>query len=185
MHLDALNKWLGPLANIGVLGGLLLVAVQMHQNTAAIRLQNALELNRGIAAGEIAFMGDSTHLAYATAMFHPSELTDEQAGQLWAYFNSEIFSIQNQWLAYQAGLASREDWDYAFGYAIAFLGIRAGRIWWDNVKSGFRPEFVKAIDAGLATSDPLAVERQTRAIIEEIRSLDRDQAVQAPQEGRN
>ena len=174
MNLEMLNRWLGPISNLGVIGGLVLVAVQMQQNTAAIRLQNALELNRGIAAGEIAFMGDSTHVAYATAMFHPSKLTDEQAGQLWAYFNSEIFSIQNQWLAWQAGMASREDWDYARAYAIGFLGIRAGRIWWQNVKSTFRPDFVRVIDAGLAESDPLMVESMTRGILDQIRGLGPD-----------
>jgi hypothetical protein len=82
--------------------------------------------------------------------------------------------ILNKWLAYKAGMASREDWDYAFGYAVAFLGIRAGRIWWENAKMQFRPGFVEAIDAGLAVSDPLAVEHQTRDIFEQIRNIDGD-----------
>jgi hypothetical protein len=178
MTLDGFNKWLGPLANIGILGGLVMVALQMNQNTAALRLQNALELNRGIAAGEIAFMGDSTHVAYATALFNPSELTDAQAGQLWAYFNTEMFSIQNQWLAHQVGSASEEDWVYAQAYATGFLGLRAARIWWDNAKWTFRPDFVKAIDAGLAVSDPLAVEHDMRRILEDIRSLERGKPVE-------
>jgi len=42
MNLDQLNKWLTLVANLGVMGGLVLVAMQMNFNTATIRLQNDL-----------------------------------------------------------------------------------------------------------------------------------------------
>ena len=51
MKLDAVNKWLTLLANFGVIGGLVLVAIQMNFNTKTISLQNDLELNRALAAG--------------------------------------------------------------------------------------------------------------------------------------
>jgi len=87
MNLDAVNKWLTLLANFGVIGGLVLVAIQMNFNTETISLQNDLELNRALAAGELAYMGDSTPLAYANAVFRPADLTEAQLGQFWAYLH--------------------------------------------------------------------------------------------------
>ena len=85
----------------------------MNLNTETIRLQAATELNQGFAAGELAFMGDSTYVAYATALFHPAELTEAQIGQVCAYNNNAMMSAQNTWIAYQAGLASEQSWSYA------------------------------------------------------------------------
>ena len=38
MNLDPLNKWLTLFANLAVVGGIALVAVQIHENTVATRL---------------------------------------------------------------------------------------------------------------------------------------------------
>ena len=113
MNLDALNKWLTLLANFGVIGGLVLIAMQMNFNTETIKLQNAIELNRGLAAGELAFMGDTAHTAWTTAVLHPAELTEAQLGQFWAYQHNVLLASQNSWLAYQHGLASEESWAHA------------------------------------------------------------------------
>ena len=180
MNLDALNKWLTLLANFGVIGGLVLIAVQMNFNTETIRLQNAVELNRGIAAGELAFMGDSAHIAYATALFHPAELTEAQVGQVWAYINNTMMSAQNTWLAYNDGLASEESWGYAKRVAAGYAGFRVGRMWWESTKTNYDPDFVKAIDDELVGSDPASVERATRQILDDIKKLERDEAVQSP-----
>ena len=47
--------------------GFLLITAQLNLNTEAIRLQNRLDFNRGFAAGEIAFMGETTHIAFTNA----------------------------------------------------------------------------------------------------------------------
>ena len=72
MNLDRLNQWLSLGANVGVVVGFLLIAVQLNLNTEAIRLQNRLDFNRGFTAGEVAFMGETTHIAFANAMLKPS-----------------------------------------------------------------------------------------------------------------
>ena len=125
MNLDTLNKWITPLANLGVLGGLPMVAVQMNLNTQAIKLQNSFELNRGAASAELGVLGDTTHIALATAMLNPSELTDAQMMQLWSYQNVITFSVENQWIAYQDGLVTKEARDRARQTAVSYFGFRA------------------------------------------------------------
>lgn len=127
MNLDALNKWLTLLANFGVIGGLVLIAMQMNFTAGTIRLQNDIDLNKGIAAGELAIMGDSAASAFATAVLRPSELSDIE--QLWAYLHNVMLSAQNTWLAYQLGLASEQSWAFAKRQAAGFVGFPAGVIW--------------------------------------------------------
>jgi hypothetical protein len=175
MNLDALNKWLTLLANFGVIGGLVLLAIQMNFNTETIRLQNDLELNREFAAAELAYMGDSTSVAYANALFHPGELTEPQLGQFWAYLHNYMLAAQNNWLAYRDGQASEVSWKHAKGQAAGFIGFPAARIWWKYDKFEYEPDFVEQIDSELSERDPVEVQRVTQQMLDEIRSLDSPQ----------
>ena len=174
MNLDAFNKWLTLLANFGVIGGLVLVAVQMNFNTETISLQNDLEMNRALAAGELAYMGDSTSTAYANAVFNPGDLTEAQLGQFWAYLHHALLAAQNNWLAYQNGWASEDSWMHARDQAVAHLGPRAARVYWKHGKFEYRAGFVEQIESQLAGSEPLQMERAMRQMLEEIRNLDHD-----------
>ena len=180
MNLDILNKWLTLVANLGVMGGLVLVAMQMNLNTATIRLQNELELNRELAAGELAYMGDSAYIAFAVAQFHPGELTEAQLGQVWAYLHVNMLAAQNNWLAYRSGLGSQDSWAHAKSLAIGYLGFRAGRIWWEHDKFEYESDFVEQIDAELAGSDPVDLEHTTRQMLDEIHGLDQIEAKLSP-----
>jgi hypothetical protein len=165
MNLDAVNKWLTLLANFGVIGGLVLVAIQMNFNTKTISLQNDLELNRALAAGELAYMGDSTPTAHANAVFRPADLTEAQVGQFWAYLHHAMLAAQNNWLAYQNGRASDVSWNHARDQAVAHLGSRAARIYWKYGKFEFYVDFVEQIDAQLAGRDPLQAEGAMRQML--------------------
>ena len=112
MKFDSFNRWLSLLASVGVLAGFALVAFQLNLNTKAIRLQTAISVNQQMVAGEIAYMGETTHTAFALAAFDPSALTTEQVGQVWAYLNVGMNSVWNQrhtGLSGGAGLLERDE----------------------------------------------------------------------------
>ncbi len=154
--------------------GFLLIAAQLNLNTEAIRLQNRLDFNRGFAAGEIAFMGETTHIAFTNAMLKPAELTDEQVGQMWAYLNVTVFTAENTWIAYQAGFATEGDWNDARELTTGFLSFKVGQIYWQNTKTNFGADFVDAIDVGLSSSDPELGVRQYRGMLADIRQIGQD-----------
>jgi len=172
MKLDALNKWLTLLANFGVIGGLVLIAMQMNFTAETIRLQHDIDLNKGIAAGELAIMGDSAASAFSTAVFRPAELTDTELAQFWAYLHNVMLSAQNNWLAYQGGLASERSWAFARRQAAGFIGFRAGRIWWEYDRFEYEPDFAKQIDAELAAVDPVDLKAVMTLMLNEIRDVD-------------
>ena len=47
MNLDQVNKWLVLFSNLAVVAGILLVAVQIHENTVATRLQTLSAFTTG------------------------------------------------------------------------------------------------------------------------------------------
>jgi len=172
MNLDALNKWLTLLANFGVIGGLVLIAMQMNFTAGTIRLQNDIDLNKGIATGEIAIMGDSAASAFATAVLRPSEISDIELQQLWAYLHNVMLSAQNNWLAHQDGLASERSWAFARRQAAAFIGFPAGRIWWKYDRFEYEPDFAEQIDSELAAAGPLELKSIMLSMLAEIRAID-------------
>ena len=180
MKFDSFNRWLSLLSSIGVLAGFALVAFQLNLNTKAIRLQTAISVNQQIVAGEIAYMGETTHTAFAVAAFDPSALSTEQVGQVWAYLNVGVNSTWNLWRAYQAGLATEADWEQSLRAVNGYLGFRFGRIYWDATKGGFPADFVREVDAQLAKSDPRMLEGVWREMLAGVKSEAPDRAPEEP-----
>ena len=169
---ERLNQWFKILGNVGVIAGFVLVAFQLNVNTEAIRLLSAMAMNREASAAEIAYMGESTHIAMATAIFRPSEMTDEQVGQVWAYMNIALNSALNTWIAYKAGFATEEDWEGATRIATNYLSFKFGQLYWRHVKDGYYPaDFVAGIDAGLATMDRNLLTNQWMNIMKDVSKL--------------
>ncbi len=164
MTLDDANKWLVAVANLGVLVGFLLLAYQLSLNTEAIRLQAKVGAVQQMSAGELAFMGESTHEAFSVAMLDPGALTDAQIGQMWAYIGVGLNANQNLWRAYEAGFVSAEELENSMARTIpSYLDSDFGRLYWNAVKRGFPSEFADRVDAVVA--------QNTRGLEEEYRTM--------------
>ena len=171
MTLDDANKWLVAVANVGVLVGFLLVAYQLSLNTEVIRLQATVGTDRQTIAGELAFMGETTHEAFSLAVLDPGALTDAQVGQMWAYINVGINASLNLWRSYEAGFTSAEELERSMEFYIPnYVGYDFGRIYWNAVKQGFPPEFADRVDA-VAAKHPDTLVEQYRAMLEGVRNL--------------
>jgi hypothetical protein len=178
VNLDQVNKWLTLVANFGVIGGMVLVAMQMSLATEAINQQSDIELSKGIAAGELAFMGDSTARAWSVAVFHPAELDEVQVAQLWAYLNNTLLSVQQTWLSNREGMASDATWARARAMGAGYLDFGAGRIWWQEAKYIFESDFVEEIDSELASkSSSNGLVETTKRMLEEIHQLEQEPAM--------
>ena len=174
MALETLNRWLTLLANLGVCAGFVALTLQMNQNTAAIRTQNANEATRTAATAELAALGDDGSAAMANAMLRPAEMTEKQVLQLWYYTDAILGSTYNIWLARQAGLASEADWIETRRGVAYMLDFDPIRIVWDRYKAGaFPPDFVREFEAELKKPRPRRVGATLREIVGDIRRLGR------------
>lgn len=170
MNLDQVNKWLVLFSNVAVVAGILLVAVQIHENTVATRLQTLSAFNTQLANAEIACMGDNFADAFATALLRPSETTEAQAAQLWCYIANQLDATTAAWAAYREGRVSPEGWNAYKAACVTYLETGVGRIIWDQTKALEDPLMAKEIDDALARvngSDPILFQ----AIVNNVKKL--------------
>ena len=173
MTLNDANKWLVALSNVGVLVGFVLIAYQLSLNTEAIRLQAGVGADHQLMAGELAFMGETTHEAFAIAMRDPGALTDAQVGQMWAYLTVGLGANQSLWRAYEAGFVTVQELDRSMESSIpGYLSSEFGQIYWNTVKQNYPSEFADRVDAVVA-NHPGALEKQFRAVLDGVRNLRR------------
>ena len=160
LKLERFGTWLALVANLGVVGGLVLLAVELRHNTQVVRAQAVAGLLTGQTSAETAFMGDDTAEAMAVAIVTPDALSDEEILQMWAYLNTAVISAEQTYSMYSLGLATERDRESAAGKAADWLSFPFGLIWWSEMKTNFPVELAADIDAALADRDPTYLQRQ-------------------------
>lgn len=132
-------------ANIGVIAGLILVAVQINQNSAITKAQMANEYYIADMTLELAMMGENPADSFNKAVYAPDEITTADAAVLDRYFNYGMVQIQRLQKMDELGLAY-EGWRERVNYLRWHFGNEVGRRWWKEAKNGYPDEFRKYVD---------------------------------------
>jgi hypothetical protein len=160
LNLERFGGWLAVLANVGVIAGLVLLAVEIRQNSQIVRADALANLLAGQSSAETAFMGDDTAAAMATALVSPAEMTDEEILQMWAYLNTAVISAEQTYSMYSLGLATQSDRESAAKKAADWISYPFARIWWGEMKTNFPTNLADDIDAALLDLDPGYLQKQ-------------------------
>jgi hypothetical protein len=171
MNWDRLNQIFSIVANLAVVAGFVMVAIQLQQNTAAIRLQTLSMMNSASVEAEGTFAGDTVHLAQAKAIYHPSELTPAEMSQVWGYLNMYVNSALNTWYSLESGHSSVDDWVAAKANLKGAMDYGVGHIIWNHEKSGWPSRFVAEVDAALNSGEAMSTEQTWLGIMADIRKL--------------
>jgi hypothetical protein len=108
--MDKLNKWLSLFANLGVVGGLIFLAVELNQNTqATITSASAETTNQAL---EFFSLGLDNQIV-ARSLYKRSigeDLDGFEANQIWRYqfYNFRIF--ENAFMQFQRGYFDESEW---------------------------------------------------------------------------
>jgi hypothetical protein len=145
MDLEQLNSWLAVVANLGVVGGLVLVALQIRQNTRITKAQVANDWFLADMQLELAMMGENPAATWAKAVFSPDELDYHDAAVLDRYFNFGLVQIQRLQKMHELGVADAE-WMQRASYLSWHLGNEVGRRWWGHFRAGFPDDFARMVD---------------------------------------
>ena len=171
MNLERSSGWLALVANLGVVGGLILLALELRQNTQVVRAQASVSLATGQTSAEVAFMGEDTAAAFVKAINSPGAITDREIVQLWAYLNAAVLSVQQTHAMVELGLAAEEDQKAAARTAAHWLGWNFGRVWWAEIKTNFPGDLVAEIDAAIADVSPDYLTHQFQGMKEGMAGL--------------
>ena len=146
MNLDNLNRWITLVANIGVLAGIMFLAVEINQNNQLMESEARLaQSNSAQEAWREIYQNEGTAELFAKVQAG-GQLDEVEKIKLEAYQRRQIISLQFQYLEFSNGMLDQLN-------IPAWRGLHRGTgarpplgDVWDNIKSSMRPEFVEFYD---------------------------------------
>jgi hypothetical protein len=152
--MDKLNQWLTLLANVGVLVGIIFLAIEIQQNT------HSLEMNRQIAlADAYATRNNTVQASQVAAAMSPDfgdifakwqrggseALTDAERFRVRSWETARLFRLESQYIMWEQGLLEEE-----FADTLRDITLRSAEGWRDLQilwipSGGYREEIERAL----------------------------------------
>ena len=154
MSSDQINKWLGLVANIGVIFGLILVAYELQQNSELMRVQiNQARADAAMTSNEHSF--NSPYIpAIILKIRNGDVLTDEEWIRYVDYFRAMNRNQDNVLSQYRAGMLDETTPRSVADYARDVVGASDySRQAWQITKVGYTDEYVEFIEAAIGSDD--------------------------------
>ena len=151
--MDGINKWLTLIANIGIVVGLILVAVQLNQ---AERYADAEQVNAEYAmnlSGVDASFSEALPEAWARARINAPDLTENEATLVFLYLSRRYQEQVLERIQADRGLSIYDPKLSARVFTTQLLGNETALRWWamarESAGINFTPEFAKEVDVYL------------------------------------
>ena len=127
---DRLQRWLALVANLGILIGLVLVAIQIRQSTQLARATSLTQGSDVVNQIWANVAGERTGDVLERSIECPGELTYSDFMALDAFLFSSLNILYRDYQLAQEGLYSQADWHGTVDtYAHWFLGNPVARAW--------------------------------------------------------
>ena len=144
--LAAIGELLGA---AGVIATLLYLAIQMRQNTRAMR---SATLNAITAShqGELRWSSDIS-LAMRRAMHRPEEMTEDDTHQVTEWTTAAFLARENEFSQFRQGLLEQDKWEQSEMIVRLLAGIPWMQTWWAEYgRHIYTAEFVEWVDGVIA-----------------------------------
>ena len=155
MKLSNLNEWLTLIANVGVLIGIIFLALEMRQNTSMMQAQ----IRQGITENTLDFLlGIGTNLDAATAFYRGRTGIQEEdielplgVGMFGLMIQANFRLWENEWYQYQKGLFEEGEIDARKNVWANLISGNTGYLdHWESSHENYSLEFGAEIDRILA-----------------------------------
>jgi len=150
MKSDRINQWLTLVANIGVIFGLILVALELQQNSELMRVQiSQARADSAMASNEHSFNSD--HIPpILVKVRQGSDLSAEERIRFTDYFRAMNRNQDNVLSQYDAGMLGDNTPRSIIAYVCQFIhGLEASRAAWDYTKDGYTDRYVLFVENAL------------------------------------
>ncbi len=145
MNWDALSAIGEIIGAIGVIVTLLYLAAQIRQNTRAVRGSTLNTLTQH-HVDELRWSAEIA-TSLRRAVHQPEQMSDDDRWQFQEHMTANLVIRQNEFVQYQQGLLSEDDWKSREGIIRLMLGFGLGERWWRSFpKETFNSEFVAVVD---------------------------------------
>jgi hypothetical protein len=137
MKSQKLSNWLQIAANVGIVIGLLLVGVQLKQNSDLLKTQLLYDESRRAVDLETLVVGENGAEAWAKSISDPKNMSLPEQRIMEALLWSFVEQLRSTRLLAELGLLEDEEWRLRVKSESAFyLGNDYGKAWWENYSTG-------------------------------------------------
>jgi hypothetical protein len=149
MKSKQLNDWLQVMASIGVVLGLMFVALELRENSK-VATEQGISAMSGAYSNFLSRLDDpSARDVLIRAMEETSEFSLEESLQLMSLYLELLNGAEADFVIGESrGLSSDISVTNALSTTI-FLSNRHGRAFWENTRIIYTPEFAALIDSGM------------------------------------
>ena len=145
-----LGQTVSLLANAGILVGLVLVAIELNQNTKQLALELKWQVNERMIQNNRDLLGENPTPIFVKSVLNPEEITYEEFQVASALLFNFLGVWEDRYFLYKAGLVTGDEWKKFIDDDISFtLGYRFAQEWWQETKHVFEPELVQYVDEKL------------------------------------
>jgi hypothetical protein len=136
VNVEKLSSWLQVAADIGILGGLVLVGFQLQQNSEILQAQMMSAESQSVINQEMQIVGEQGAEAWVAAMSDPTNVSMEHHRVMEAIYWSAIESWRHIDELAKSGLADVDPRTRVTQEAPWYFGNTYGRAWWITRRAG-------------------------------------------------
>ena len=157
MNNQKIASWLQIMANIGIVAGLLLVGVQLKQNSDLLKTQLLYEESDRLINIETQVVGENAAAVWAKSITDPKSLTLEEQRIMEAILWSFVEQLRATRMLADLGLLDNNEWHHRVNSDTAYyLANPYALAWWRNFSVGsetLQADLVAAVNARLEEAD--------------------------------
>lgn len=149
--LGNLGDFIGGLA---VVVTLVYLALQIRQNTAALRTASRQEIVSGYRDANRLWLHPGAARAYARGVREFPDMPFDELSLFGTMFNDQALFFQGAFALYESGQLEEETYQAYLTWFTANVATPGGPAWWNEVgRPIFTPRMVAAVDARLAAGE--------------------------------
>ena len=149
MNLDSLNKWLMLAANLGVIAGIIFLAIEINQNSLSTQAQTRTQLTV-IANQMIEFISKPEYVEARTKQLTGEELSEYEESLLGAQVLLQLRTGENVFYQHRIGTFNDEEFQGYENFYREYFQRPFNRETWEDRKNIFSPDFQKEIEVLLS-----------------------------------
>ena len=158
MDFTKISNWLQITANVGIVGGLLLVGVQLQQNADLLKTQLLYEESIRMVELETKVVGENAAKVWAKSLTDPRNLTLEEQRIMEALLWSYAEQLRATRMLAELGLLEDEEWRFRVRNDTSFFfANRYGTAWWKEFSdegTTLPQDLIDAVNARLSETSP-------------------------------
>jgi hypothetical protein len=158
-------------ANIGVLAGIIFLALEIRQNSSLARLQFADDRQMTWQQGELTVFGETVAHVWEKSVLDPASLSLAETRILDAYLAFQLANSTRVFALERAGLlevgATKK---HMQGELPAFFDTEFAKVWWEIEGRTWGDDFVQL-------ADPIILETDTNEFVDKLLRIRREAAL--------